>query len=434
MTSTKHNHRYWHSEQLLARALESIPLGTQTFSKSITQFAKGASPFYIVEGRGSRVWDADGNEYIDFVNDLAAILLGYADPDVTDAVEAQNRRGVAFSLPHPVEIEAAETLIEMVPCAERVRFAKNGSDVTAAAVRAARAFTGRDHVAVCGYHGWQDWYIGSTSRNSGVPAAVQALTHRFAYNDLDGLRALLEGMPGQIAAVVMEPMSAVAPLDGYLQGVLALAHEHGALLVFDEMITGFRLAPGGAQELFGVTPDLACFGKGIANGFPLSAIAGKAEVMQLFEDLFFSFTHGSEVLSLTAGLVSMRKVRDLSVAAHLQRLGQRIIDGVSDLIESTDVSHLFSISGHPSWSFLHIKASPPYDQWATKTLFQQEVFARGILTLGTHNMSFAHTDEDVDRLLAVYAEVFPLLREAVERADLESRLNCELLKPLFRVR
>lgn len=202
---------YTHSQEYLARAERSIPLGTQTFTKSRTTYPYGVSPYFITHGEGSRVWDLDGNEYIDFVSGLAAINLGYADADVTRAVEEQLRKGVIFSLAHPVEVQAAEILIEMVPCAEMVRFGKNGSDATAGAIRLARAYTNRDRVAVCGYHGWQDWYIGSTARHRGVPRATRELTHSFAYNDIESLRRLFKEYPGQIAAVILEPMNRIEP-------------------------------------------------------------------------------------------------------------------------------------------------------------------------------------------------------------------------------
>ncbi|HUE19460.1 MAG TPA: aminotransferase class III-fold pyridoxal phosphate-dependent enzyme, partial [Stellaceae bacterium] len=275
--------RYKKSEELLQRALRVIPLGSQTFSKSFTQYPLGVSPYFIQRGKGGHVWDVDGNEYVDFVNGLCAVTLGYDDADVTRAVKAQLEDGVIFTLPHPLEMQVAEAIVDMVPCAEMVRFGKNGSDVTAAAVRLARAFTGRDHVAVCGYHGWQDWYIGSTARNRGVPEAVRRLTHGFTYNDLESLKRVLTEHSGDVAAVILEPMNSQAPKDGFLEGVKELAHRHGALLVFDEVITGFRFANGGAQEFFGVTPDLACFGKGVANGYPVSAIAGRADIMKLME-------------------------------------------------------------------------------------------------------------------------------------------------------
>ena len=315
--------RYACSEALLERALKTIPLGSQTFSKSKTQYPLGVSPYFITRGDGARVWDADGNEYLDFINGLCAITLGYNDPDVTEAVRRQLDDGVIFSLPHPVEMEVAERIVDMVPCAEMVRFGKNGSDATAGAVRLARAHTGRDRVAVCGYHGWQDWYIGATARNRGVPQAVRDLTHTFPYNDPDALEQLLLAHPGEFAAVILEPMNVAEPLPGYLETVAELTRLHGALLIFDETITGFRYANGGAQEYFGVTPDLATFGKGLANGYPVSAVAGRRDLMQLMEEIFFSFTFGGETLSLAASAATLDKLRRENVTDHLARLGTR---------------------------------------------------------------------------------------------------------------
>ena len=426
--------RYKKSESLLERALRVIPLGSQTFSKSFTQYPFGVSPYFIVRGKGGHVWDADGNEYVDFVNGLCAVTLGYGDPDVTRAVQAQLEDGVIFTLPHPLEMQVAEAIVDMVPCAEMVRFGKNGSDATAGAVRLARAFTGRDHVAVCGYHGWQDWYIGSTARNRGVPEAVQNLTHSFAYNDLESLRKLLAGHPGQVAAVILEPMNSQLPKDGFLEGVKELAHRHGALLIFDEVITGFRYANGGAQEYFGVIPDLACFGKGIANGYPVSAIAGRAQVMKLMEEIFFSFTFGGEALSLAASLATLAKLKREPVVATMRQRGERLMKGAEGLLRRHGMSELLTVSGHPSWSFLNFRDQGGYSLYEIKTLFLQEVFARGILTLGTHNISYAHSESDVDRLLKVYDEVFPLLKAAVAERRLAQLLRCKPLEPLFKLR
>ena len=300
--------RYAQSEEQLARARETIPLGSQTFSKSITQFPFGVSPYFAKRAKGSRLWDVDGNEYIDFVNALAAVTLGYADPDVNAAVRAQLDDGTVFSLSHPLESEVAELICGIVPSAQMVRFGKNGSDATAGAIRVARAFTGRDHVLTCGYHGWQDWCIGVTSRNKGVPPATRSLTHTIPYNDLAALEAKLAEFDGQVAAVILEPMNVVAPAPGYLQGLIDRAHKAGALVVFDETITGFRFANGGAQELFGVTPDLTTLGKGIANGFPLSAVCGRRDVMMEMEEVFFSFTMGGEAMSLAAAKATIAKL------------------------------------------------------------------------------------------------------------------------------
>ena len=426
--------RYNQSEVLLERALKVIPLGSQTFSKSLTQYPYGVSPYFIVRGEGSHVWDADGNEYIDFINGLASITLGYKDPDVTAAVKVQLDEGVIFSLPHPIEIQVAETLCSMVPCADMVRFAKNGSDATAGAVRLARAFTGRDHIAVCGYHGWQDWYIGTTARNRGVPKAVSELTHIFPYNDLPALEQLFKEFAGEFAAVIMEPMNVIEPAPGYLESVKELAHKHGALLVFDETITGFRYSNGGAQEMLGVTPDLATFGKGLANGYPLSAIAGRGDVMSLMKEIFFSFTFGGEALSLAAAQATMNKLATKPVVNNLIAGGKTIISNLLALIAKHGGEELLSVSGHPTWSFFLIKDAPQVNALALKTLYLQEMFSRGILILGSHNMSYAHSDRDIERLMCAYDEVIPLLLSATDPMVLNRTLRCSPLEPLFKVR
>jgi glutamate-1-semialdehyde 2,1-aminomutase len=374
--------RYARSEELLERALKTIPLGTQTFSKSRTQYPHGVSPYYISRGRGSHVWDVDGNEYVDLIMSLCAVTLGYNDPDVTAAVQAQLADGVIFSLPHEIEIEAAERIVEMVPCAEMVRFGKNGSDATAGAVRVARAFTGRDHVLVCGYHGWQDWYIGSTARSLGVPQATRDLTHTFVYNDIDSLKALFAEYRHEVACVIMEPMNVVEPNPGFLEEVGDLTHANGAVFVFDETITGFRYANGGAQEYFGVIPDLATFGKGLANGYPVSAVAGRADIMKLMEEVFFSFTFGGETLSLAAAVATMDKLRREPVLESIAAQGSLLVQGVRSRIDQHGVSEFLSISGHPAWTFLAFRDGA-CSSWDVKTLFMQEMLARGFLTLGS---------------------------------------------------
>ena len=422
------------SQDYLARAERTIPLGSQTFSKSRTQFPYGVSPYFVTRAVGSRIWDVDGNEYIDFINSLAAVTLGYQDPDVTQAVREQLEQGVIFSLPHTIEAEVAELICEMVPCAQMVRFGKNGSDATTGAVRLARAYTGRDRVAVCGYHGWQDWYIGSTARHRGVPQATRDLTHAFPYNDLGALGALLDAHPGQFAAVILEPMNVVDPLPGFLQGVRDLAHRHDALLIFDETITGFRYANGGAQELFGVTPDLATFGKGLANGYPLSAVAGRREIMKLMEEIFFSFTFGGEALSLAAARATLRKLQSQDVVGTIRTRGERLLHGVRERIARFELTQVLSASGQPAWSFVVVKDTPAASQWQTKTLFMQEMFQRGLLCFGSHNMSFAHSEADVDTLLRAYDEILPLLHAGAIEGRMNELLRCKPLEPLFKVR
>jgi glutamate-1-semialdehyde 2,1-aminomutase len=422
------------SEAHLARAEKVIPLGSQTFSKSRTQYPYGVSPYFIRRAQGSRVWDVDGNEYVDFVSSLASVTLGYNDPDVTLAVREQLDDGVIFSLPHPIEAEVAELICEMVPCAEMVRFGKNGSDATSGAIRLARAYTGRDRVAVCGYHGWQDWYIGSTARHRGVPQATRELTHTFTYNDLGSLQSLLDARPGEFAAVIIEPMNVTAPAPGFLEGVKALAVRHGALLVFDETITGFRYANGGAQALFGVTPDLATFGKGLANGYPVSAVAGRGDVMKLMEEIFFSFTFGGETLSLAAAKATLLKLRREPVVQTLTARGEAIMAGTQRIIGAAGLDDIFAVSGHPTWSFLNIRDARGATAFEIKTLWMQELLQRGVLSVGTHNVSYAHTVSDVGTLLAAYEDVLPMIGKALDTGGLKQALRCAPLVPLFKVR
>ncbi len=415
-----------HSEELLARALKCIPNGTQTFSKSRTQYPLGASPFYITRGKGSHVWDVDGNKYIDFVSGLTPIILGYCDPDVDDAVREQMKYGVIFSLPHPLEIEVSEMICEMVPCAEMVRFGKNGSDCTAGAVRLARAHTGRDIIARCGYHGWQDWCIGTTGRNAGVPQAVRALTKEFVYNDIKSLDHIFRDNPSQVACVIMEPMNREWPIREFLKEVKELTHKNGAILIFDEVITGFRFALGGAQECFGVIPDLACFGKAIANGYPLSAIAGKADIMQTMNAIHFSFTNAGECMSLAAAKATLNKIKRDNVPELLFNRGRIVKEGLatSGTVE-TGCGLLISeksnpLTGHPSWSHWDFPDN------LTKTKIIQELIQRGILMIGTHNMNASHSIEDIGKLLQAYSEILPNL-DKIE-------LKCQPLNPLFKVR
>ena len=422
------------SEALLARALRTIPLGTQTFSKSKTQYPHGVSPYFILRGQGARVWDVDGNEYSDFINSLAAVTLGYRDPDVDRAVAEMMHNGVVFSLPHPVEIEVAEELVKLIPSAEMVRFGKNGSDATAGAIRVARAFTGRDRVAVCGYHGWQDWYVGSTARHKGVPEATRALTHTFRYNDIASLDSILRAHPGEFAAVILEPMNVEQPRDGFLGEVKQLTHRHGALLVFDEVVTGFRFHIGGAQSLFGVVPDLSTFGKGLANGYPVSAVVGRADVMREMEEVFFSFTFGGETLSLAAALATLRKLQREPVIDQLRRTGERVVSLVKQQLAQFGLESLFGVSGHPAWSFLTLRDVGHLSMWELKTLLLQEMFGNGVLTLGTHNICYAHADDDLERLRRGYEAAFARMREAIDGRPLRELLRCEPIQPLFRVR
>lgn len=428
------NINFLNSEKMLERAERSIPLGTQTFSKSKTQFPFGASPFYVSHGKGSKLWDVDCNEYIDFANSLAAITLGYSDDDINKAVKDQLEKGTIFSLPTELEIELSEKICEIIPCAEMVRFGKNGSDATSGAIRVSRAFTGREHVAVCGYHGWQDWYIGSTQRNLGVPESTRNLTHNFTYNDINSLNDIFKKYPGQIACIIMEAMNISEPTNNFLHEVQDLAKKNGSVFVLDETITGFRYDIGGAQKYFNITPDLATFGKGMSNGFPISAITGRPDIMKFFEEVFFSFTFGGETLSIIASLACIKKYQKKNVTEFLKKQGDKIFNGVDNIIKKNNSENIFDIKGHPSWSFFVIKDSNGYSSFQIKTLFMQEMISRGIITLGTHNISYSHSDDDIIKLLTAYEEIIPIMIDAINRREIEKKIRCEFLKPLFKVR
>jgi len=424
------------SDALYARAAGLIPAGTQTLAKGVGQHVRGVAPKYLRSGRGAHVTDVDGNEYLDMTMGVGPLVLGYCHPAVDDAIRAQLVQGITFSLMHPLEIEVAELVRELVPGAERIRFAKNGCDVTTAAVRVARAFTGRDKVLCCGYHGWHDWYIAVTDRDRGIPGAVGALTHTFAYNDLASVE---EALDDETACVILEPTTFEAPRDGFLGELKRLCAARGALLIFDEMWTGFRLATGGAQQRFGVTADLACFSKAVANGMPLSVLTGRADVMQLLErEVFFYSTFGGEALSLAAAEATLHVLRDGKVLGRLDRLGGDLRDQLNRLAEGLGMGFvrcvgfgcrtLVTFTGAGDSAGIAAGADP----LVVKSFVQQELIKRGVLWSGFQNLSAAHSADDINHLLRAYGEVLPLLRAALQAGRLAEALRGRPVEPVFR--
>lgn len=418
----------------LFRAELSIPLGSQTFSKSKTQYPVGISPLYASKSKGAYLWDIDDNKYIDLVNSLAAVTLGYGDKGLQKSILKQLKLGVSLSLPTKIESEVAELVIDLVPSAEMVRFSKNGSDATSAAIRLARAFTGRDQIVACGYHGWHDWYIGTTSRNKGIPAPVSALTHNFQFNNIESLKNALTLSEGKVAAVIIEPMNDTYPQPGFLEEVQTLAKKAGAVLIFDEVITGFRFSKGGAQELFNVTPDLSTFGKGIANGFPLSAVVGRREIMKEMENVFISGTFGGELLSLTAAKYVLQKHQKNEICEDLINKGTLLSDLTNELIDSFGLSNVVSLSGHPTWKFLKWNKSYEYSAAEIKTFFMQEIFQEGVLVLNSHNITQAHDKKIIMKIVAAYSKVFGRIAKAISKGSLREELRVSPLEPLFKVR
>ena len=422
------------SQSWLERAKQVIPGCAQTFSKGHTQYVQGVAPVFLQRGKGCRVWDVDGNEYIDYVQGLLPNILGYANDEVNAAAVAQLNEGHSFSLPHPLEVQLAERLTRLIPCAEMVRFGKNGSDATSGVVRAARAFTGRDRIACCGYHGWQDWYIGSTTRHAGVPQAVRELTHPFVYNDLASLEKLFSEHRGEFAAVIMEPVNFAEPAPGFLQGVRELAKKNGALLIFDEICSGFHFGLGGAQKLFGVTPDLACFGKAMGNGFPISCVVGRADVMRIFEEIFYSFTFAGEVASMAAAMKVLDILEETDALARIESNGRTLQGGITAMAKEAGLAHRVRAIGRPQWSLMRFADRNGEDSPILKNLFQQEAVKRGVLLLATHNLSAAHDERAIHKTLEVYAEVLKTLASWAEESDPARFLEGPMTQPVFRVR
>ncbi len=420
------------SKRLLKKAKQYIPDCSQTFSKGPSQFVQGVSPAFLEKGLGSYVWDVDGNKYIDYAMALGPIILGHSYPVVTKAVKRQLKYGTTFTLPHRLEVELAELLCGIIPCSESIRFGKNGSDATSGAVRLARAYTGRDKIACCGYHGWQDWYIATTTRNKGIPKVVNDLTLTFEYNKIESLEKIFSRNRNQIACVIMEPVGVIEPQSNFLQDVRDITHKNGALLIFDEVITGFRFSLSGAQGYFNVIPDLACFGKSMGNGFPISAIVGKRRIMKMFEEVFYSFTFGGEVASIAAAIATIKELKIKDVISYLWRQGRKIKDGYNLLAKEYGLENYTQCIGFYPRTIIIFKDRQKQEYLLLKSLFQQECIKRGILFTGAHNICFSHSDRDIGYTLKVYREALKILKKAIDKGNVSKFLKGEPIKPVFR--
>jgi glutamate-1-semialdehyde 2,1-aminomutase/spore coat polysaccharide biosynthesis protein SpsF len=419
----------------LERSERVIPGGAQTYSKSWRHHIRGVTPIFLERGKGAMVTDVDGNQYVDLIQGLLPNILGYAHDEVNRAAHERACHGHSFSLPHPIEVELAERLCRLIPCAEMVRYGKNGSDATAGAVRVARAYTGREHVAVCGYHGWQDWYIGTTSRSAGVPNAVRELAHPFPYNDPNALDALLSSKQGKFAAVIMEPVNFNWPAPGYLEKVKEIVHRHGALLIFDEICSGFHFGLGGAQQLFGVLPDLATFGKAMGNGWPISCIVGRRDVMKVFEEAFVSFTFAGDLSAMAAAMKVLDILESGDAYARMTAAGTKLFDGARVMAAAAGLQDSFQLKGHPHWSLFSFVDENGVDDPATRALWVQEVTRRGVLILTTFNISAALDESSVTTVLSAIAHAFK--RIALARSQgvrPESWLDGPIPVPAFRAR
>lgn len=426
------------SNALRARAHAVIPGGAHTYAKGDDQYPENA-PGFLVRGEGSHVWDVDGNEFIEY-GGLRVVSLGHAYKPVVEAAYQEMLRGCNFCRPSPLEVECAEEFLSVVTGAEMVKFAKNGSDATSGAVRLARAYTGRDKIAICGNHPFfsvDDWFIGSTAMNAGIPKAVQALTLRFEYNNIESLRTLFRDHPGQIACVILEAEKEMQPANGFLHDLQRLCQQQGTVFVLDEMITGFRWHIGGAQKFYGIVPDLSTWGKALGNGFSAAALAGKREIMRLGgldhdrERVFLlSYTHGAESPSLAAAREVIRIYKKEPVIESLWEKGRQLDEGIAKAIESHQLRDHFKLLGRPCClvfsTFDHTqRPSQPF-----RTLFMQEMIRRGIIA-PAFIPSYSHTDADIAHTIEAVYESLLIYRKALDEGIDKYLVGCSV-KPVWR--
>ncbi|RYE64694.1 MAG: glutamate-1-semialdehyde 2,1-aminomutase [Oxalobacteraceae bacterium] len=411
------------SDRLRQRAGNIIPGGCHTYAKGDDQYPV-LSPGFIVQGYGSHVWDVDGNEYIEYGMGNRAVGLGHAYAHVLAAARAELERGCNFTRPSRIEVDCATAFLQTIPSAEMVKFCKNGSDATSAAIRLARAATGRDMIAICDDHPFfstDDWFIGTTAMNAGVPEAVQNLTTGFRYNDLESARSLFRQNPGRISAVILEASRGEAPKDYFLHKLKKLCHENGALFILDEMITGFRWHSGGAQQAYGIVPDLSCFGKALGNGFAISALAGKREFMQLggLEQamsprvFLLSTTHGAETHAMAAAIATLQVYRHEPVIEHLTRQGKMLQAQIRQVALGHGLQNHFRVSGHPACLTYSTLDADGHSSQAFRSLFLQETIRRGILAPSLV-VSYTHADDDIARTVEAIDGALGIYKCALE--------------------
>lgn len=427
------------SRALQPRAHELIPGGAHTYAKGDDQYPEQA-PVFIARGKGCHVWDLDGNEFVEYGMGLRAVTLGHAFEPVVQAAYQQMQLGANFTRPAKIEVDAAEAFLEIIDGADMVKFAKNGSDVTTAAVKLARAYTGREMIAICGdqpFFSTDDWFISTIEMNAGIPESVGKLTVKFRYNDLASLGELFDQHPGQIACVMMEAEAATPPLPGYLKQVKQLCEQRGAVLIFDEMITGFRWHLGGAQKFHGVIPHLSTFGKAMGNGFAISALTGERQIMRLGgldhdqpRVFLLSTTHGAETHALAAALETIRIYREREVVECLWRQGERLQTLVQKSIGENRLEGLFEVFGRPCNLVFGTRDQNRERSQPFRTLFMQELVRRGVIA-PSFVVSFSHSDNDIERTAEAVHEALVIYRKALDEG-IEKYLEGRPVKPVNR--
>ncbi len=427
------------SAALRQRFNHIIPGGGHTYAKGDDQYPETCLP-YIAKGKGCHIWDADGNEYIEYAMGLRSVTLGHAYEAVNEAAKQAMDLGINFNRPALIELECAEMLLGMLPGQEMVKFAKNGSDATSAAVTLARAYTGRDKIAICGDHPFfsvEGWFIGTTPVNSGIPQSIQDMTVKFRYNDLQSLKDLFAQYPNQIAGVILEAEKDIPPAPNYFKELKKLCHENGAVFILDEIITGFRWHNGGAQTLYDIQPDLASFGKAIANGFSLSALVGKREIMQLGglehdKDRVFlmSTTYGAESHALAAAMATMKVYQQEPVIAHLYGQGAKLRSGIEQIVSELHLEGHFGVVGKDCALVYYTRDAEKQPSQPYRTLFLQETMKRGLLAPSLI-VSYSHTDQDIAQTLEIIHESLGVYRKALDEG-IDKYLQGRPVKPVYR--
>ena len=433
------------SNNLWKRAIKIIPTGAQTASKAPDQFAEGVYPKYIERGQGAHVFDVDGNEYIDYPCALGVNFLGWNYPAVVNAVIKQAKKGFNFSLMSPLEVEVAELLIKHIPSAESVRFLKSGADACSGSVRIAKSYTKRNKIVACGYHGWHDWYIISSPKNSGISKSLKKDIIKFNYNDLEHLNEIFKKNGDKIAAVIMEPLILDDPVckcndskckgpktcqNHFLHEVKKIAHKNGALLIFDEIVTGFRFGLGGIQSLYNITPDLTCLNKALANGLPLSAIVGNKKIMKECEKIFMSLTFGGETLSLAAAKAVIQEMEKKDVLKKIWSNGKILQTGFKKAIYKNNVN-VKSVGQAPRQNLIFMDDGN-YSALEIKTFFLQETIKRGILIGNTILINYSHSVKDINKTIKVVNEVFKITKLAILNKTLITKTKSLTKKEVFR--
>jgi glutamate-1-semialdehyde 2,1-aminomutase len=430
------------NSKIIYNRSKKVLSGPSTFSKGIDQFAYGVSPYAIDKSIGAYAWDIDGNKYLDTIMSLGAVFIGHNNSTINNSIKNQLKKGTTFSLASKLETEVAEMLTDRIPGAEMIKFGKNGNDVTSAAIRLARHYSRSDHILFCGYHGWQDWYTCQTSMDGGIPKTIKKYSHRFEYGDLEALEILLKKFKNNTACIILEPVSKTEPIcksicgdckklnicKGYLKGVRKLADKYRTILIFDEVVTGFRFHRGGYQALCKVTPDLSCFSKSMANGMPIAALAGKKEIMKKSNEIFYSLTFGGETLSLAAAKSVLDFIDKNNVVEHVFLQGNVLMQKINVLLHQLELNDVIEIRGFPQKNFMIFKNYQENLAEDLRTYWIQQITINKVLSLGTHLLSFSHKKKEINYLLDVYEKVFLDFKKVIKNENLHKVLKCPTAK------